>query len=411
MNYLETISWLFNQFPAFHELGADAYNPGLKNTEELLLFFGNPHKDLRFIHIGGTNGKGSTSNYIASILQENELNVGLFTSPHILDFTERIRINGKCISEDFVIDFCTKVRENDWEIQPSFFEITWVMALCYFAKEKVDIVCAEVGLGGRLDATNVIVPELSIITNIGLDHQYLLGNTLGEIAKEKAGIIKENIPVIIGEKHVETETIFKKAAIKSPIYFAEDNLFQEEKLFLGYQKQNAKTILLAIQLMKEKGWKISSTSILKGIENVSKNTGFFGRFQKVQSEPSILVDCAHNVEGIALLLEHLPDIEIGKYHFVYGTSSDKDIRSIKVLLPKDTHYYFCEFSSNRSMKRNQLEEKFQQVGTKSFFFDTVQEGFSKAQQLANKEDKIIVFGSFFLVSDFFSFFSPKTLAD
>lgn len=408
MNYAETVSWLFEQFPAYHNLGEKAYNPGLKNIDELCDFFGNPHRDLRFVHIAGTNGKGSVSNFTASILQVSGLKVGLFTSPHLFDFTERIRINGTPIEEQFVIDFCEKVRKHSWNIQPSFFEITWAMALMYFKEQNCEIVVAEVGLGGRLDATNIITPLLSVITNIGLDHTHILGDTRTKIAFEKGGIIKKGIPVLIGEIDSETFPVFETLAKEKETELIP--AMGESQNQLGYQKRN---VFLVEQICKQlnlQGIHISQRHIHDGIVNVGKNTQFWGRLSLVSNDPLTIVDCAHNVEGISELLKSIPDTK-GRIHFIYGTSSDKDLTRILDLFPIEANYYITEFSSERSAKLSYLKEKFENRFKNIEFFENPLEAYKFAQQVVNKEDILVIFGSFFLVHDFSSLFFPKRLAE
>ena len=409
-NYEEACTWLFGQFPAYHNLGAAAYNPGLKNTEEILDFFDNPHLSLRFFHVGGTNGKGSVSAMLTSIAMESGEKVGTFTSPHIMDFSERIRINGKTISEAFVLDFCNRVKSNTWEIQPSFFEITWAMALVYFKQNNCSLVVAEVGLGGRLDATNIITPEISIITNISLDHINILGSTRAEIAGEKAGIIKPGVPVLLGEFDNETGPVFEHKAkeTNSEIHIANQNIdFPKE--IIGYQHLNFAIVRKAVDVLNHRKWSISKEHLLSGIRNLGKNTGFYGRLQLLGNNPTLLLDCAHNEAGIKALFASLPESK-GELHIVYGTSSDKDLKSIIPVLPHHASYFFCEFDNPRSMKKEALQSEFNDFSAKNkTFFSSVQSAFERVQSIANKADTIVVCGSFFLAHDFFSFFSPDML--
>lgn len=411
MNYSETIDWLFQQFPAYHLLGQQAYNPGLKNTEELAAFFGNPHESLRFIHVGGTNGKGSTSNMLASILTESGEKVGLFTSPHLFDFTERIRINGQPIDSAFVISFCEKVRTNKWTIQPSFFEITWIMALSYFEAMKCSVVIAEVGLGGRLDATNIIRPFLAAITNIGLDHTHLLGDTKSAIAQEKAGIIKKGIPVIIGEPdralNQQFDNIIKQVG-STRIQLEPITDFPAG--IIGYQKKNYQLVLTACNYLKQIGFQINDERILKGIQRLKQNTGFIGRLELVDTLPNVYIDCAHNAHGIAELFQSIPSSE-GKLHLLYGTSSDKDFAEIAPLLPSNAHYYFTTFSNDRSATTAQLQSSFNGIGEKATFFENPLVAYEAMQHAANKNDTCVIFGSFFLIHDFFELFFQKSLAE
>ena len=407
LSYDEACSWLFSQFPAYHNLGVTAYNPGLKNTEELLTFFDNPHNDLRFIHVGGTNGKGSVSNMLTSVLVEAGEKVGCFTSPHIIDFSERIRINGEPITQGFVIDFCNRVVNHNWELQPSFFEITWVMALEHFRLNKCSIVIAEVGLGGRLDATNVITPLLSIITNISLDHTNILGNTRAEIAFEKAGIIKPNVPVIFGEFDQEISPVFEKVVNErgtKMLELVDSNPLPKE--IIGYQKLNFVLVKTAIVYLETHGFNCSQTELENGIRNLRKNTGFFGRLEMINQQPLTIVDCAHNEAGLKALFGSIE--AKGKLYVVYGTSSDKDLASIVSVLPKHGNYFLTEFSNPRSATVEQLKAGFFEFPEKNLkFFSKVEEAFNVVQLIANKEDTIVVCGSFFLAHDFFSFFSSK----
>jgi dihydrofolate synthase/folylpolyglutamate synthase len=405
-NYTETIDWLFQQFPSYQAIGAAAYKPDLGNILNLLGHLGHPEKNLRFIHIAGSNGKGSTSSLLASILKENGEKVGLFTSPHIQDFRERIRINGEMISEQAVIDFCQPFQSNQLQIEPSFFEITFAMALEHFNKEKCTICVIETGLGGRLDATNCITPLLSIITNISIEHTQFLGNTLAEISAEKAGIIKPTIPVIIGESTPETKTVFSATAIKNeaPIIWAEN--FESTEIFrfplLGnYQRVNFRTVLCAIETLKSQGFSITQETIQKGLDNLTINTGFYGRMQIVSSQPTTILDVSHNVDGIQKTLESVISSLTGKLHIIYGTSSDKNYEEIVELFPNDATLNFCTFSNQRSITRKQIEDLIQKKKLKATIFENVKSAISEVQSTANKEDTILVFGSFFLVSDFF----------
>jgi dihydrofolate synthase/folylpolyglutamate synthase len=411
VNYSETIDWLFQQFPAYHLLGQQAYNPGLKNTEELAEFFGNPQQKLRFVHVGGTNGKGSTSNMLASILTETGEKVGLFTSPHLFDFTERIRINGQPIDSAFVIAFCEKVRTHKWTIQPSFFEITWMMALSYFEAKKCNIVIAEVGLGGRLDATNIITPVLAIITNIGLDHTHLLGDTKAAIAQEKAGIIKKGIPVVIGEPdsalNQQFDSIIQQVgSSRIPL----EPITDYPAGIIGYQKKNYQLVLTASTYLMQIGFQINNNSILKGIQRLKQNTGFIGRLELVDTAPNVYIDCAHNAHGIAELFQSIPSSE-GKLHLLYGTSSDKDLAEIAPLFPSNALYYFTTFSNERSASTAQLQMNFSEIGEKATFFENPLTAYQAMQHAANKNDTCVIFGSFFLIHDFFELFFQKPLAE
>ena len=412
MNYTETIDWLFQQFPAYHNLGSQAYNPGLKNIEELSDFFGNPEKEMRFIHVGGTNGKGSVSNMLASILTESGEKTGLFTSPHIFDFTERIRINGKTIDEQFVIEFCEKVRNHSWNIAPSFFEITWMMALSFFQRNNCSIVVAEVGLGGRLDATNIIQPLISVITNIGLDHVNILGDTRAQIAVEKAGIIKKHVPVVLGEKDPETFPVFESIAaeMETEIILPKTDV-RLPKGIIGYQVGNYGIVSAVCDYLETLGFAVGQPIREKGIQNLKKNTGFFGRMEVISQEPLIIVDCAHNAEGIHALFHSVKTLTKGTLHCIYGTSSDKDLDAILQEFPSEAHFYFTTFANPRSAKLEDLQEKTDSFTEKKLFFNSPVKALEKAQESANKADTILIFGSFFLVHDFFEIFFQKGLAE
>ncbi|MEN9997846.1 MAG: hypothetical protein RI922_836 [Bacteroidota bacterium] len=404
--YQETINWLFQQFPSYQAIGAAAYKPDLGNIIHLLDELENPEKKLRFIHIAGSNGKGSTSSLLASILKESGEKVGLFTSPHIQDFRERIRVNGEMISEQAVIDFCASYQREKKAIEPSFFEITFAMALQHFKKEECTVCVIETGLGGRLDATNCIQPIISIITNISIEHTQFLGNTLAEISVEKAGIIKPNTPIIIGESTPETKTVFSATAIKNeaPIIWAEN--FETKEIFgfplLGnYQRVNFRTVLCAIETLKRQGFSITHETIQKGLDNLRANSGFYGRMQIISSQPTTILDVSHNLDGIQKTLESVISSLTGKLHIIYGTSSDKNYEEIVELFPNDASINFCTFSNQRSISRKQVETLIQKKKLNATVFENVKSAISEVQSTANKEDTILVFGSFFLVCDFF----------
>lgn len=405
MSYDETITWLFDQFPAYHIQGVSAYKPSLDNIKALSAAFGNPERSLRFVHIAGTNGKGSTSNMLASILTESGERTGLFTSPHIHDFTERIRVNGTCIDEAFVIDFCEQVRSKTWEIEPSFFEITWLMALCFFRERDCTIVVAETGLGGRLDATNIITPLVSAITNISLDHTAILGNTRAVIAVEKAGIIKPGIPVLIGESDEETLPVFGRIATEqhSPLQLVQPAEHYPSAIF-GYQKINFNMVHAITDELNKQGFAITEAHIEAGILRLRANTGFMGRLEIVGQEPLTVLDCAHNAAGIAQTLRSVRELHEGALHIVYGTSSDKNLDEILAVLPDDATYYVTEFSNPRSATTAQLQAAFGSTEKKAVFFKNPLAAYEAAKQSANKPDTVLIFGSFFLIGDFFDVF-------
>jgi dihydrofolate synthase/folylpolyglutamate synthase len=405
-NYEDTINWLFKQFPAYHKIGAPAYKPTLDNCRTLCLLLGNPEKKLQFIHVAGTNGKGSTSSMLASILTESGYKTGLFTSPHIQDFRERIRVDGIMLSEQDVVVFCLKIIALKLNFVPSFFEITVAMAFDHFKQEDCEICVIETGLGGRLDATNVITPILSIITNIGLEHTNFLGNTLEKIALEKAGIIKKNVPVVIGEALTETKPVFEKASLtnNSLLLFSEDFNFQVpiNFPFLGdYQEQNYKTIRLALKELVQLGFMASDIHIDAGLANIAQNTGFRARLQVMGESPLVIFDVSHNYDGIQATLNSLTKFQKGTLHIVYGTSSDKDLASIFSLFSKNARYYFTEFDNERSSKLEDLQGNSDKVGLHATFFKKSSHALKHAQITAKEGDTILVFGSFFLISDFF----------
>lgn len=405
MTYEATISWLFEQFPAYHLQGVSAYKPSLDNIRVLAEAFGNPQDDLRFIHIAGTNGKGSTSNMLASILTENGQRTGLFTSPHIHDFTERIRVNGICVDEDFVIRFCADVRSKKWEIEPSFFEITWLMALCYFKEQNCTVIVAETGLGGRLDATNIILPLVSVITTISLDHTNILGNTRAAIAFEKAGIIKPNTPVVVGSFDDEIEPVIRQQALinNSNVTIA-SKLTEYPSTLIGYQRNNFDTVTAVIDELRKLGWEIPQSQIDEGIRNLRKNTGFIGRLEIVGQDPLIVLDCAHNPEGISKTIESIRELQKGNLFILYGTSSDKDIAAIEPLLPDDATYFLTVFRNPRSADLEQLKSAFGESEKKVHFYSNPILALDEMKLAASKEDTLLILGSFFLISDFFEVF-------
>jgi dihydrofolate synthase/folylpolyglutamate synthase len=403
--YEESINWLFEQFPAYQKIGAVAYKPDLSNTLSLCKQLNIDFNQLQYIHVAGTNGKGSTSNMIASICMEKGLKTGLFTSPHIHDFRERIIVDGIQISEERVVSFCQQIRNLTLEVSPSFFEITWALTLSHFIESKCDICVIETGLGGRLDSTNIISPILSIITNIGMDHVAILGDTLEKIAFEKAGIIKPKIPVVIGETLPETISVFETSAKtqNSTVFWAEKEEFTSTFHFPteSYQWKNERTVRTAMRALNTLGFDFSESEIENGIKNTKNNTGFRGRFEIIAHDPLTIVDVAHNVDGIKQLLQTLKPKVSGQLHIVYGTSSDKDLDSILSLFPKDAKFYLTEFSSERSAKIADLRKSAETNGLNATYFLKMKEAVEKAQQSANKIDTILITGSFFLISDFF----------
>ena len=403
MNYLETINWMFSQLPMYQNQGKTAYKEDLSNTIKLVNQLKNPHQKFKSIHVAGTNGKGSTSHMLASILQESGYKVGLYTSPHLKDFRERIKISGKEISKQFVIGFIRRNKAFFETNSLSFFEMTVGMAFDYFKKQKVDIAIVEVGLGGRLDSTNVITPEISVITNIGIDHTQFLGNSLELIAKEKGGIIKPNIPVVIGETQKETKSVFKELAKQndSEIIFADQEVHKNYRSDLkgSYQKKNIKTAVQTINCLKKKGFKISTENIEYGLLNVVKNTGLLGRWQTLQVEPKVICDTAHNKEGLIYIMKQLKDEIYDDLHFVLGFVNDKDLSTIIDLFPKNATYYFCKPNISRGLDEDNLKKQFAKNGYFGNAFNSVNDALKSAKKNANSTDLIYVGGSTFVVAE------------
>ncbi len=400
MDYQQTLDWMFAQLPMYQKEGKTAFKKDLTNTLALSEWLNYPEKKFKSIHVGGTNGKGSTSHMLASILQEAGYKVGLYTSPHLKNFTERIRINGVEIPEEEVSLFIDKNKSFLEKQKLSFFEMTVGLAFDYFAKKKVDIAIIEVGLGGRLDSTNIITPEVSVITNIGLDHTQFLGETLPEIAYEKAGIIKNNTPVVIGEKQEEVKSVFVNKAdkVNAPICFAsDDTMFYPSDLLGDYQKNNAKTAVTAIKQLTE--FVVSIEQIKKGLLNVVKNTNLKGRWQILKNTPKVICDTAHNKEGLSVVLNQLKKEKYTKLHIVLGVVADKNLESILPLFPKDASYYFCKPNISRGLSEQVLSEKAKGYNLEGAFFSSVKNAFSKALEAANESDIIYVGGSTFVVAE------------
>ena len=402
-DYSQTVEWMFQQLPMYQSVGTSAFKKDLTNIILFARVLGNPHNNFKSIHVAGTNGKGSTSHMLASILQEANYKVGLYTSPHLKDFRERIKINGSEIPEQEVIDFISRNKGFLEENKLSFFEMTVGMALDYFSKQKVDIAIIEVGLGGRLDSTNIITPVLSVITNIGLDHTQMLGNSLEEIAFEKAGIIKPGIPVIIGETQPETIPVFTEVAARmdAEIIFSEDfpatNLTSDLKG--NYQKHNIQTVITAIEKLTENGWKISGDDIYNGLLKVRVNTGLRGRWDVLQTNPMVICDTAHNKEGLRYVFEQLKEEKYEKLHIVFGVVSDKDLGSILPLFPKPATYYFCKPNIPRGMDQFELQSRCLTFGLHGESYDSVQAAFDSALKNSTKNDLIFIGGSNFVVAE------------
>lgn len=406
MTYQETVHWMFNQLPAYQLQGAIAYKKDLTNTILLADYLKNPEKGIRCIHVAGTNGKGSTSHMLASILQEAGYKVGLYTSPHLKDFRERIKINGQEISESFVCDFINKHKKFFESNELSFFEMTVGLAFDYFKTEQVDIAIIEVGMGGRLDSTNIITPLISVITNIGMDHTQFLGNTLTAIAGEKAGIIKSNIPVVVGEYTAETKLVFLEIAQKnnSEIYFASDSINSTlpSDLQGDYQEQNRKTVLQTIQILNsQKIFNVTEENIKTGLLHVVKNTGLYGRWQQINDFPKAVCDTAHNKHGLQITLKQVQNEKYDSLHIVLGVVNDKDLDDILPLFPKKASYYFCKPNIPRGLDTALLQQKaltYQLVGQ---VFNSVSEAYANALQSAQPSDFIYVGGSTFVVAEIF----------
>lgn len=403
MNYQDTVNWMFQQLPMYQNKGNSAFKKDLVNTINFSDHLGNPHEEFKIIHVGGTNGKGSTSHMLASILQEAGYKVGLYTSPHLKDFRERIRVNGKVVSKQFVIGFIRRNKAFLEDHSLSFFEMTVGMAFDYFARQKVDIAVIEVGLGGRLDSTNVITPQLSVITNIGFDHMQFLGDTLNKIAGEKAGIIKRNIPVVIGETHPETERVFKLKAKESSseVYFADQLIFNvlESDLKGLYQLHNIKTVIQSIHVLRTLGFKISDQQLKKGLLSVVNNTGLKGRWQILGAQPMIVCDTAHNKEGLVYVLQQIKTQKFDRLHIVFGVVNDKDLNSIIPLLPKEAQYYFCKPNVLRGLDAEVLRATFAKNQLVGQAYNSVEEALISAKSEANKLDLIYVGGSTFVVAE------------
>lgn len=404
MNYQETTEWMFNQLPMYQTQGASAYKKDLTNTHQLIEHLENPHKNIKCIHVAGTNGKGSTSHMLASILQEAGYKVGLYTSPHLKDFRERIKINGQEITETFVCDFI-RVNKSFFESNAiSFFEMSVGLAFDYFSKEKVDIAIIEVGMGGRLDATNIITPLISVITNIGLDHTQFLGNTLEAVAFEKAGIIKPGLPVIIGEYTIETKPVFlaKAAETKSDIYFASDLITttHPSDLIGSYQIHNKKTVLQTIAILNNQTeFNIQQDHIIKGLLQVVKNTGLQGRWQQLGVSPKVVCDTAHNKEGLSIVMDQLSKETFEQLHIVFGVVNDKNLDQILPLLPKNAIYYFTKPNNPRGLPAEELYSKAIAYGLTGQVYNSVTTAYKKALQAAIDKDMIYIGGSTFVVAE------------
>ena len=405
MTYQETIDYLFHVTPVFEKVGAGAYKEGLSNTWAMDEHFGHPHRQFKTIHVAGTNGKGSCSHTIAAILQSAGYKVGLYTSPHLVDFRERIRVNGLMVSEEYVIDFVENERAFFEPLHPSFFELTTAMAFKYFAEQHVDIAVIEVGLGGRLDCTNIITPVLSIITNISFDHTQFLGNTLAEIAAEKAGIIKQGVPVVVGETTPETLPVFEAKAqeVHAPLHLAEQyepDCDYDFELKGSYQDKNKRTILCAMHCLQELlEMEDVHGAIAQGMAHVCELTGLVGRWQTLRQQPLVVCDTGHNVGGWTYLSEQIKAQKCRQLRIVFGMVDDKDINTVMEMLPKDAVYYFTQASTHRAIPVGKVMEYATSNGLRGNGFNNVKDAYHQALRDASTEDFIFVGGSSYVVAD------------
>ena len=428
MTYRETLDFLFSQLPAFTRVGKAAYKADLDNITALCKALGNPQTQFKSIHVAGTNGKGSSSHFLSSIFQEAGYKTALFTSPHLKDFRERIRINGRPISQQRVVRFVEEHKQLFDQIKPSFFEMNVALAFSYFAEKQVDIAIIETGLGGRLDSTNLIHPEMSLITNISLDHMDLLGDTLVKIAGEKAGIIKKNIPVVIGERMPGSAPVFIETAsrLNAELVFAEDQIqwstftqsFQGDRMFLSadgnwndepitlssplpglYQLKNLKGVLASVSVMRRSGWRLSNSAVVSGIAHVINATGLKGRWDILQTQPLVVADTGHNEAGIRELLYQIQNVPHTTLHMVWGMVSDKEVEKILRLLPANASYYFCRAKLPRAMDAAVLAEKAANCGLKGEIFSSVRTALNAAKRAAKQEDMIVIGGSTFVVAE------------
>lgn len=423
MDYKETIKYLYDCVPMFQNVGAQGYKEGLANTLALDAYLGHPHRSYKTIHVAGTNGKGSCSHTLAAILQKAGYKVGLYTSPHLIDFRERIRVNGKMVDEDFVVHFVEEHRLFFEPLQPSFFEVTTAMAFKYFEEQHVDVAVIEVGLGGRLDCTNIISPVLSVITNISFDHTQFLGHTLAAIASEKAGIIKPNTPVVIGEANAQTKPVFvaKAEDVNAPIFFAEDNSdviafehsYESSRIIyqtksMGHlegelcglcQEKNTNTVLTALPLLRQAGFTFSDDDVRYGFANVCETTGLMGRWQRLASSPAVVCDTGHNVGGFQYIVRQLQAQQCSEMRIVFGMVNDKDISTVLSMLPKNAVYYFTKASVKRALDQHDLRQQADAHGLHGKTFPTVAAAYRAALHDAAPDDFIYIGGSSYVVAD------------
>jgi len=427
MTYQEAIDFLYSKLPMFQRVGAPAFKKDLSKTKQLCQALGNPQTQSRFVHIAGTNGKGSSAHALAAVLQEAGLKTGLYTSPHLKDFTERIRINGQPIEQQAVVSFLQTYQQDIEHISPSFFEVTFGMAMWYFAQQETDVVVLETGMGGRLDSTNVVQPKICLITQISYDHQQFLGNTLPEIATEKAGIIKPGVPVVIGQYQQEVAHVFEQKAkeVQAPLYFATKRFTvvmqnksnwhtnylaitdqQEQLAYLQttdltgpYQQYNMAGILQTLHLMKEQGWPIETTHIDNGLKHVKESTGLKGRWQVLGQKPLILADTAHNAEAVSLMVNSIRKVSNLNLHIVWGCTNDKDPGQLLSILPAHAHFYFTQANIPRAMPAQQLAEAAQKQGLQHSTHTTVPQAIEAAKSAALPDDLIFIGGSTFVVAE------------
>lgn len=403
VTYADTLAYLYARLPMYQRIGAAAYKADLSNTHALMEALGHPERGLRCVHVAGTNGKGSTSSLIASALQEAGYKVGLHTSPHLKDFRERFRINGGMVLKEAVIEFVEEHRAAFEPIEPSFFEWGVAFALWWFREQQVDIAVLETGMGGRLDSTNVVVPEVSVITNIGWDHKQFLGDTLKKIAAEKAGIIKPGIPVVIGEAEGEVAEVFKREALESssPITFVDQHsaLHVASALQGEHQERNARAALAAIEVLRERGWRIPEAEVVSGFANVVANTGLRGRWEVIGQAPLTIADVAHNVDGIRMVNAVLARTTHARLHIVLGMVNDKDIDAVLKLLPKNAAYHFCKADIPRGMDADVLRSKAEALGLHGTSHASVADALMAAQEAAEEHDLVLVTGSVFVVAE------------
>ncbi|MCJ7934028.1 MAG: bifunctional folylpolyglutamate synthase/dihydrofolate synthase [Chryseobacterium sp.] len=400
--YQEAIDWLFVQMPNYQIDGQKAYKPGLDNITRLCAFFGNPQEKIRCIHVGGTNGKGSSSNMLASVLQEAGYTTGLYNSPHLIDFTERIKVNGKNCNKEFVFDFIQKLKKIPEDIRPSFFEFTTIMAFEYFYQQQVDFAIIEVGLGGRLDSTNIIQPLVSAITNVQLDHQNILGNTIEEIAGEKAGIIKRNTPIISGDENEVVKNIIREKAVKEQAPFIDATTILTgltSDLKGNYQQKNIRVVVAIVEELRKLQIPISDADLEKGLLNVHQNTGFIGRWFEFSKSPLTICDTGHNQAGLEYVFSQLNSINRHK-HVILGFVNDKKIDEVMDLLPENSEFYFAKPSINRGRQPEDYENLLQEAKIFYKIFDSVQEAYLSAKEQCTNEEMIFIGGSNFVVGEF-----------